>query len=170
MISPSGRILTKLTESRYICKLTDFGISSHTTGAIVLGGSHLWQAPECIRDAYFELENAKRTDVYSFGMLVWRVMLDGNPFESLGKFEGETPTKRREKRNDAVAHLKMEDRLVQHACDSLAASGKFSSQQLGTLCDVIKLTLTKDPSKREVNIGRLIRLLMPNMWYQTRLV
>jgi serine/threonine protein kinase len=162
------RLLTDLIESRYICKLTDFGISTHTAENIILGGSRPWQAPECTRGAYFKLEGAKCTDIYSFGMLLWRVMLDGDPFKSLGEFEGNTAKDRREKRNDAIALLKEEDRLVKHVCDSLTMSGKFSNQQLDMLHDVIRITLTKDPSSRELDIGRLIRLLMPNKWYQRR--
>jgi serine/threonine protein kinase/ankyrin repeat protein len=155
-------------KSRYICKLTDFGISTHTAENIILGGSRPWQAPECTRGAYFKLEGAKCTDIYSFGMLLWRVMLDGDPFKSLGEFEGNTAKDRREKRNDAIALLKEEDRLVKHVCDSLTMSGKFSNQQLDMLHDVIRIILTKDPSSRELDIGRLIRLLMPNKWYQRR--
>jgi hypothetical protein len=96
-------------------------------------------------------------------------MLDGDPFKKLGEFEG-TPRERRLQRNDAVTLLKEHDMLVEHVCDSLAESKKFSSQQLETLCDVIKITLRKDPSHRELDMGRLVRLLMPNKWYQTRLV
>jgi serine/threonine protein kinase len=158
------------SESRYVCKLTDFGISTHTAGDITLGGSRPWQAPECTRGANFELEGAKRTDIYSFGMLLWRIMLDGDPFKSLGKFEGNTAKDRREKRNDAIALLKQNDNLVNHVCDSLAMSEKFSSQQLDMLRDVIHVTLTKDPSSRELDVGKLIRLLMPNKEYQRRSV
>jgi hypothetical protein len=97
-------------------------------------------------------------------------MLDGDPFKKLGEFEGKTPREIRQKRNNAVAFLKEQDLLVEHVCDSLAESKKFSSQQLETLCDIIKITLTRDPSRRELDMGRLIRLLMPTKWYQTRLV
>ena len=67
------------------CKLTDFGVSNHPSGKVVLGGSRPWQAPECllVRGELFELEDARRTDVYSFGMLVWRVVVDGDPFKLL---------------------------------------------------------------------------------------
>ena len=68
----------------------------------MLGGSRPWQAPEFSRTAYFKIEEAKRTDVYSFGMLLWRVFLDGDPFESLGDIEGKTPKEKRQSRNDAI--------------------------------------------------------------------
>lgn len=140
----------------------------HPTGGVYLGGSRPWQAPECSGSAYFKIEAAKRTDVYSFGMLLWRVMLDGDPFKTLGKFEGKDPKEARQKRNDAVAALKQKDDLVQHVCASLALSGRFSRPQLEMLCEVINITLTKDPHDRELSLPRLIRLLTPNHWYKGR--
>ena len=138
------------------------------SGELVLGGSRPWQAPECHRGAYLKIEEAKRTDMYSFGMLLWRVCLDGDPFESLGDFEGDTPRERRQKRNDAITKKKDEDRLVQHVCTSLALSEKFSRPQLEMLCEVINVTLLKDSSRRELDMTRIIRLLTPDNWFAAR--
>ena len=77
----SGQFLTSIIESRYICKLTDFGISSHTTEDIILGGSRPWQAPECTRRAFFKREAAKRTDIYSFGIVLWEILTRLEPFK-----------------------------------------------------------------------------------------
>lgn len=134
----------------------------------MLGGSRPWQAPEFSRTAYFRIEEAKRTDVYSFGMLLWRVFLDGDPFKSLGDIEGKTPKERRQSRNDAIAALKEGDQLVQHVCVSLALSESFTRPQLEMLCEVIGITLIKDPSHRELDMARIIRLLTPNNWYEAR--
>ncbi|KAL9129225.1 MAG: hypothetical protein Q9217_002266 [Psora testacea] len=149
-------------------KLTDFGVSRLPSGELVLGGSRPWQAPECFRGAYLKIEEAKRTDIYSFGMLLWRVCLDGDPFKSLGEFEGETAKERRQKRNDAITKLKDEDRLVQHVCNSLALSERFSRSQLEMLCEVISITLLKEAGRRELDIRRIIRLLTPDNWFQAR--
>ena len=134
----------------------------------MLGGSRPWQAPEFSRTAYFKIEEAKRTDVYSFGMLLWRVFLDGDPFKSLGDIEGKTPKEKRQSRNDAVAALKEADQLVQHVCASLALSESFTRSQLEMLCEVIGITLMKDPSRRELDMARIIRLLSPKNWYEAR--
>ena len=134
----------------------------------MLGGSRPWQAPEFSRTAYFRIEDAKRTDVYSFGMLLWRVFLDGDPFKSLGNIEGKTPREKRQSRNEAIAALKDEDHLVQHVCASLALSQNFTRPQLEMLCEVIGMTLVKDPSHRELDMERIIRLLTPNNWYEAR--
>ena len=134
----------------------------------MLGGSRPWQAPEFSRTAYFKIEDAKRTDVYSFGMLLWRVFLDGDPFKSLGDTEGKTPREKRQSRNDAIAALKEGDHLVQHVCASLALSENFTRSQLEMLCEVVGITLMKDPSHRELDMARIIRLLTPNNWYEAR--
>lgn len=134
----------------------------------MLGGSRPWQAPEFSRTAYFKIEDAKRTDVYSFGMLLWRVFLDGDPFKSLGVIEGKTPREKRQSRNDAIAALKEGDHLVQHVCASLALSENFTRPQLEMLCEVIGITLAKDPSRRELDMARIIRLLSPKNWYEAR--
>ncbi len=134
----------------------------------MLGGSRPWQAPEFSRTAYFKIEEAKLTDVYSFGMLLWRVFLDGDPFKSLGDIEGKTPREKRQSRNDAIASLKDADQLVQHVCASLALSENFTRSQLEMLCEVIGVTLMKDPYRRELDMARIIRLLSPKNWYEAR--
>lgn len=156
-----------IVEVNLCCKLTDFGIIRLPDGGVLLGGSQPWQAPECSRGAFFKLEEAKRTDVYSFGMLIWRVFLDGDPFKTRNNLEGNYK-EQRQKRNDAIACLKDQDQLVQHVCCSLALSENFSRPQLEMLCEIISVTLIKDSTRRELDVTRLIRLLTPDNWYQPR--
>ncbi|KAL8679202.1 MAG: hypothetical protein Q9224_002010 [Gallowayella concinna] len=165
------RLLFPSTGFNLCCKLTDFGVSRHPNGGVILGGSRPWQAPECNRGQYFKIEAAKRTDIYSFGMLLWRVMFDGDPFKLLEgevSFEGKTDKERRVKRNEAVGALKSDDRLVQHVCESLAVSEKFDRYQIEMLSEVMSITLALDSSRRELDLGRIIRLLTPNNWYESR--
>ncbi|KAI4259535.1 MAG: hypothetical protein LQ352_000722 [Teloschistes flavicans] len=153
------------------CKLTDFGVSRHPNGGVILGGSRPWQAPECSRGQYFKVEGAKRTDIYSFGMLLWRVMFDGDPFKLLEKqstFEARNDKEKRTKRNEAVATLKQDDRLVQHVFETLAVSERFDRYQIEMLSEVMSITLALDPARRELDLGRIIRLLTPNQWYESR--
>ena len=95
-------------------------------------------------------------------------MFDGDPFKFLGQFEGATEKDRRMKRNEAVAALKHGDHLVHHVCESLAISEKFSRIQIEMLSEVMNITLIQDPSRRELDFGRIIRLLTPNNWYESR--
>ena len=134
-----------------------------------LGGSPPWQAPELTAGKYFRLENAKRTDIYSFGLLVWRLMLDGNPFQPLEESLDEgSEQERRTRRNEEIASLKHQDKLTDHVCATLASSGVLSEDQLSTVVRVIRKTLVKDPSQRELSIPNIIRLLDPKFWYKTR--
>ena len=153
-----------------MCKLTDFGFShlDASSHGFALGGSPPWQAPELMTEKFFKIETAKRTDIYSFGLLVWRLMLDGDPFEPLDTYNGETENERRSRRNETLAALKHEDRLVDHVCDSLKRSGILSEQQSATVLRVIRSTLSKDPAQRELDLARLIRLLSSDFWYKTR--
>lgn len=165
---PRRDVLIWFSDLKLVGKLTDFGVMRLEDGGLMLGGSRPWQAPEFSRTAYFRIEDAKRTDVYSFGMLLWRVFLDGDPFKSLGDIEGKTPKEKRQSRNDAIAALKEGDHLVQHVCASLALSENFTRPQLEMLCEVIGITLVKDPSHRGLDMARIIRLLTPNNWYEAR--
>lgn len=149
------------------CKLTDFGVWLKGGGAWVYG-SRPWQAPECSRPAFFKTEEAKRTDIYSFGMLLWRVALDGDPFNTLGELEGSTSKERRDNRNRKIASLKDSDGLVDHVYQSLASSDSFTRPQLEMLCEVVSVTLVKEPRQRELDVTRLIRLLSKDQWYEAR--
>ncbi len=152
------------------CKLTDFGVTRIAEKQVRLYGSYPWQAPEvtCSHAALFQIEDAKRTDIYSFGMLLWRVMLDGDPFKTLGDFHGDSGSARRKARNEAIAALKDKDNLVQHVCESLALSEQFSQPQLHMLSEVMHTTLRKESSQRELYIERVIRLLTPNQFFEAR--
>lgn len=67
-----------------------------------------------------------------------------------------------------MAKLKEGDRLVQHVCESLAFSDKFTRPQLEMLCEVMNVTLVEGSVRRELDMARIIRLLTPNNWYESR--
>ena len=95
-------------------------------------------------------------------------MLDGDPFHTLGEFQGDTGSARRKARNEAIAALKDKDNLVQHVCESLALSEKFTQPQIHMLSEVMHTTLRKEPSERELFIARVITLLTPNQFFEAR--
>ena len=77
-------------ERKVIAKLSDFGCSlvdndneyEGEGGRVLLGGTPMWAAPE-IMHGPVPWELATLTDVYSFGLLVWRLCIDGhNPLTS----------------------------------------------------------------------------------------
>lgn len=70
-------------ERQYIAKVADFGFSVVAEAAdlmINIGGTRPWRAPEA--NSPVSKAQLKLTDVYSFGLLVWRIAADGkNPFD-----------------------------------------------------------------------------------------
>ncbi|KAL5044382.1 hypothetical protein BDW71DRAFT_215744 [Aspergillus fruticulosus] len=66
-----------------IAKLADFGFSiveKAVDEMVSIGGTWPWKAPETNRA--IERDHLKYTDVYSFGLMVWRVACDGlSPFK-----------------------------------------------------------------------------------------
>ncbi|KAL4795825.1 hypothetical protein BDV19DRAFT_362137 [Aspergillus venezuelensis] len=83
----SENVLIFDTKGAYTAKLCDFGFSVfladvHEEKARLLGGTHPWTAPEWRRDLPFPHYFLKLTDVYSLGLLFWRLLMDGdNPFK-----------------------------------------------------------------------------------------
>ncbi|KAL4993593.1 hypothetical protein BDV10DRAFT_199466 [Aspergillus recurvatus] len=98
-------------EKEYVAKLSDFGFSlvgEATNAEIHVGGTRPWKAPEAKTPVPKHLLRA--TDVYSYGLLLWRLATDGqDPFRFWVKTD---------LRGDAyyqtLERLKDEDRPVQN--------------------------------------------------------
>ena len=148
-------------------KLNDFGAIQLFNGEFALSGTSPWQAPEIHREVAFKVDAAKRTDNFSFGMLLWRVCLDGDPFKSLGDIQG-TREERRHKRNVIITEKKKNRTLIPHVCQSLALFEGFTKQQLRMLCDVISITLPSEAEQRELHISQVIKLLTHDTYYLER--
>ena len=77
-------VLIFIDEKRsHIAKVADFGFSiveAASNTAVYVGGTRPWKAPEA--NAPVPRMNLKATDIYSFGLLIWRVANDGeSPFD-----------------------------------------------------------------------------------------
>ncbi|KAL8661569.1 MAG: hypothetical protein Q9202_005455 [Teloschistes flavicans] len=83
-------LICRHASRKYVAKISDFGfsiISATESANIWMGGTEPWQAPE-VKAGPINLEAAKQTDIYSFGLLVWLVSLNGlNPFSLIGEVE-----------------------------------------------------------------------------------
>ncbi|KAL4783729.1 hypothetical protein BJX76DRAFT_357750 [Aspergillus varians] len=83
----SENVLIHRDEGVYQAKLCDFGFAVFLADvkedkARLLGGTYPWNAPEFRRELPCPRHILKLTDVYSLGLLLWRVLLDGdNPFK-----------------------------------------------------------------------------------------
>ncbi|KAF3941712.1 hypothetical protein ABW19_dt0205259 [Dactylella cylindrospora] len=77
---------------QFIAKLGDFGASIADNGELsrLAYTSRPWNAPEYLE--VLDGEGLKRTDVYSLGLLIWAVIIDGkNPFTDLKKVSALLP-------------------------------------------------------------------------------
>ena len=84
-------ILVFLEEEKWIVKLSDFGQStiavrdSPSTTVECKIGTRLLNAPEirnglAMNDPSFDIDAAMRTDIFSFGLMIWEVLKNGRSF------------------------------------------------------------------------------------------
>ncbi|KAK8880189.1 kinase-like protein [Apiospora arundinis] len=72
-------------ESGFIAKVADFGLSlsgggaESTAKAVFKGYTVPWEAPE-VDGSLIHVHELAHADIYSFGLLVWRLMLEGQTF------------------------------------------------------------------------------------------
>ena len=147
-------------------KVADFGYSTPTVGKagkVLLPKSRPWNAPEH-HFGEFEVQEAKKTDVYSFGMLCLWILFENR----LSNFQQTTadgttgfisfdipffrspPT--------LLECLKNEDRLegvANHLLGSLPGLNVDSEYTI-RLKDIFSLTLPHNPEKRTCNLERVI--------------
>lgn len=74
------------SDRRFLAKISDFGfsiIAATESSEVWMGGTDPWRAPE-IRNGPIKLDNAGKTDIYSFGLLAWLISCNGQkPFDFL---------------------------------------------------------------------------------------
>lgn len=84
-LKPENIIMCTDDEKILTPKLADFGfavIEASGTPDVVLAGTRTWRAPESY--SRLAMSMIKFTDIYSFGLVVWSIALDGeNPFSVL---------------------------------------------------------------------------------------
>ncbi|KAL9028825.1 MAG: hypothetical protein Q9196_002853 [Gyalolechia fulgens] len=74
-------------DRKYTAKISDFGFSivaATENNQVWMGGTDPWRAPE-IELGSIQIDLAIKTDIYSFGLLAWVIVLNGgNPFDFIG--------------------------------------------------------------------------------------
>ena len=142
---------------RVIAKLSDFGCSLGDSdgdhGArVLLGGTPMWAAPEISSGPILQ-DLATMSDVYSFGLLAWRLSIDGhNPFISSMVFDIEAQSDYDiEEVYRQVQNCKVKDNFmsicVEHA--------QFLKQNTIPLEQIMEATLLSDPASRKDMTGIL---------------
>lgn len=107
-IKPENILVFAHKSRRFIAKLADFGFSVLRPGqslGISIGGTRTWRAPET--DKPIPTQLLPLTDIFSFGLLVWSVAVNGmDPFAII------LPPLSQDEKYKAIDRLKKEDGLL----------------------------------------------------------
>jgi len=164
-IKPQNVLVFKDTTGQTTAKVTDFGYSTIATseeGRVFLPKSRPWNAPEHHFGEFKALE-ARKTDVYSFGMLcLW--ILFRNSLSDIRETtaEGEmellsfnAPLGRR----TLLERLKDDDKMETIANQLIESIQGLSTEHIVRLKILFGLMVPLDPEKRTIDLERLICLL-----------
>lgn len=130
-----------------VAKLADFGCAliDLRGETIRVGGTEIWMAPECTRSLGKEF--LPRTDIYSYGLLVWRTTIFGR----------QDPLKRFGIPDLATWKLyKVENKILGLALESFETENRTVRVSLN---DILLLCLQAKPEHRTPNMSTIIRLL-----------
>jgi serine/threonine protein kinase/ankyrin repeat protein len=136
----------------YLAKLADFGGAAmdmeHSKLQSLTVGTPPYQAPEISTSMELSADGLKKTDVYSFGLLFWRTILDGKDLVEqmgLGSHGSEDPI--------LLQNLKKEDkRMLQKAYESIGdyLPPGAAIETLKLIPFTLKTTLRTDPATRNL--------------------
>jgi serine/threonine protein kinase len=133
----------------YIAKIGDFGcsIAENPSGAYLAGGTPPWTAPEW--RSWIPTEELSKTDVYSFGLLVWRVMSgEHNPWKTILPSQTTSQSvigraRIEELKRDADSLLRM---LESNIRPTLSRSVQHA------IIETLRHTVRLDPKERDLDI------------------
>ena len=162
-------LLSTGSDGELVAKLSDFGCAVHMLGpnenACLPGHSPPWDAPEASSES-IPFKDLPKVDIYCWGLLLWRVMLDGRtpfdfhrlPTDSLD--EGFQPFF---DKINVDAKIEMAQSLKLEANDKFLklVIGSVDRKGLDVKCleDVLSISLRRDPSERVYNIETVIKIL-----------
>jgi serine/threonine protein kinase len=139
----------------YVARLSDFGLSLINPDAAsdqhqLPGGTFLWRAPEYNRS--LSIQGLQQTDIYSFGLTAWRVLVNNpNPYSLIppAALSLQTGAPLSETVNRAKAHPAFTQLVLQ----TLEMGGVPQMYALR----IIEATFGKDPASRD--LSRVISVL-----------
>jgi len=143
-------LICRHAKRKYIAKVADFGLSvinpdTKRKGHILLGGTIPWNAPECGNS--LSVEGLKQTDVYSFGLMSWRVLVNNpSPFQLIPPAALDLTTIG--KVNEFATLAKSYHGFQELVLQTMNPSGRdgYSRQVIGA-------TLNEDPKNRNLSMA-----------------
>jgi hypothetical protein len=143
-------LICRHAKRRYIAKLADFGHSvinpdTNSKGHILPGGTIPWNAPEFGNP--LSVEGLKQTDVYSFGLMSWRVLVNKpSPFHLIPPAALGVGT-------IGIVNQFATLAKSRHGFQELVLQTMDPSGRDGYSRQVIGATLNKDPKKRNLSMA-----------------
>jgi serine/threonine protein kinase len=168
-VKTNNVLLCSRQDGSLVAKIADFGCSMHTSGqdglVFIQGHTPPWDAPEVyIGDVY--PSDLHKLDIYCWGLLVWRVMLDGRtPFDfhrtsstsPVRNFGGLGDCNDLDKRLRRIQELKLDpkDSFLAEVIPTLADNGLDEC----LVMQILQSTLRCRSSQRIGNFHDLVQML-----------
>ncbi|KAL8646332.1 MAG: hypothetical protein Q9226_006903 [Calogaya cf. arnoldii] len=127
-------------DRKYTAKMSDFGFSivaATENNQVWMGGTDPWRAPE-IKLESIQIDLAIKTDIYSFGLLVWVIVLNGaNPFDIIAELPLQKEKIEAMKQDDSFVHkAKGKKWLLRYLQAKIVASILPSYNEIAALVSV----------------------------------
>lgn len=137
----------------FYAKVADFGYSAVVIDEQTIGlpTTWPWNAPECEEQWWFTFLQARKTDLFSFGLLcLWILFKDSSPEDGID----------RELASDSgysydchwIDTLKRTGRLLSFAHDQVQKINDLSQEEQAGLDLFFQSILSEDPERRELNL------------------
>ncbi|EPE35585.1 Protein kinase-like (PK-like) [Glarea lozoyensis ATCC 20868] len=155
-------ILIFKSEERWTGKLIDFGFSCLGTSdndMVQVACTRPWQAPEHHRETYFKLEEARRMDVYSFGMLLCRMFLSSELTKYFKIFGHLFDAENRYLYLEEIESLKQSFSFLDMVLEALNKSSDLDNSVKETLREIFLKTLQHKPELRAPNFDYIVAIL-----------
>ena len=142
-VKPQNVLIFKHEFGKYVAKVTDFGYSTvfAGSGGIKMPRTPTWVAPEWEEGKAYRLSDAKKMDVYSFGMLCfWLVLFHFSSSLNLDTLRQNTDM------------MTVVNELVEQKAD-------LNVLQRQNLSKLFSLTLSDNPDKRTLDFNEILSCL-----------
>lgn len=155
-IKPGNILVFKNDSGRHIAKLTDFGYATSAGNDVYLPYTWPWAPPEWHPRA-LGLPQAKKADIYSFGMTCLWILFSNDP----SKFaDGEIAMPPDETSQRTLVDLmKQGDELPDFARKLINRAAYLNNEKRDRLISFFDSTIRLDPNRRQLDLPEFSKLL-----------
>ena len=157
----SENVLIFKNDKGWTAKLIDFGYSCLGTSEhdlVQVVGTRPWQAPET-GDQFFKISDARRMDIYMFGILAARTMLSDVMPSTIGEIGKSKSEKEAESLLQRIEEMKSSDKFLDTVCKTLRECEVIPGGFKDSLDRVFQITLQHDSSERCEDFVKVLSIL-----------